>query len=161
MSEKFLLPRRAIGNPTRLQESVIKAYWKHWYSLCQAGQPFTFKTVAPASSGPSQPENCDQAKEDEPENGDQAKEDESEDSGLETSDLGQDKGGSSSSGVDEDEDSARLVKKVSSPDQCHTDGEKIGFLRSLVGTDGKVYQAIVSIVVQMRVSICSILGCHL
>ena len=52
-----------------------------------------------------------------------------------------------------DEADSGPVTKELAPNQCHTDEEKIKFLRSLVGTDGKTFQMVVNLVAQM--SVCS------
>ena len=52
---------------------------------------------------------------------------------------------------DEDADS-HPGKKLLTQDQCHSEGEKITFLCSLVSTNGKEYQNIINILAQMRVS---------
>ena len=46
ISKEFRLPREVFGNPTCLPESVLRAFWRHWYKLAQSGKPFTFKRTS-------------------------------------------------------------------------------------------------------------------
>ena len=73
-----------------------------------------------------------------------AKDGESEDSGVDSQSEKKDI-------QDEDADS-HPGKKLLTPDQCHSEGEKVAFLHSLVSTNGEEYQNIINIVAQMRVS---------
>ena len=43
INESFLLKGRTFGNPTRLPEKDLRAYWQHWYDLAKLGQHFTFE----------------------------------------------------------------------------------------------------------------------
>lgn len=51
IDESFLLKKRTLGNPTRLSEEDLRAYWAHWYNLESNGKPFTFKKVGSYNPG--------------------------------------------------------------------------------------------------------------
>lgn len=141
INKPFLLPSRTFDNPTRLSESDLRAYWKHWYNSFQSGKPFTFKRTGARDAGAHNSS-------DEPKEKD-LPEDISEEGEKKT--LG---GRKPEEEEDEDKDSDR-GEEVLTPDQCHSEGEKIRFLRSLVhanGDNGKEYQEIIDILAQMRVS---------
>jgi hypothetical protein len=149
--DSFLLPKRTFDNPTRLSESDLRAYWKHWYDLSQAGRPFTFKragaydaTICSDSDEPQEggPKENTSEEEEQPTRDREPQEEEEEEVEGQPGEAGaEDEDGHSGSGG-----------KVLTPDQCTSFGEKIIFLRSLVHSDGKAYRDIVNIVAQMRVS---------
>jgi hypothetical protein len=147
ISSTFLLPNRVIENPTRLGESDLRAYWKLWYRLSQSGQNFTFKRVgSPGSKADSNPgsdgEGENEVKEKSEPEGGRSKEPGS------ASDPGS-KGEQGGSQVnDQPEDTA---EGGVTPDQCHSDGAQISFLRTL-NPDYQEYQVVIDLLAQMRVS---------
>ena len=147
LGESFLLPKHTFDNPTRLSETSLRAYWKHWYNLSQSGQPFTFKRTgahdvdARSDSGEPQGE-------------------------LPKEDMSEEETKGRSSGEEEEEEVDGLPGKSDAedgnkhpdshgaltPDQCHSFGQKIIFLRTLASSDNAGYKDIISILAQMEVS---------
>jgi hypothetical protein len=148
--DSFLLPKCTFDNPTRLSESILRAYWKHWYNLSQAGTPFTFKRTGAYDSAV-----CSDS--DEPQEG-RPMEKISEEEEQPTRDRKPQEeeeeveGQPGEASAEDEDDHSGSGGKVLTPDQCTSFGEKIIFLRSLVHSDGKAYRDIINIVAQMRVS---------
>ena len=45
IDEKLLIFNRKLRDPSRMAETDVRAYWKHWYNLAQSGKHFMFKRV--------------------------------------------------------------------------------------------------------------------
>ena len=161
LGESFLLPKHTFDNPTQLSETSLRAYWKYWYNLSQSGQPFTFKRTGAhdvdARSDSGEPQGKlpkEDMSEEETKGRSSGKEEEEEEA----------KG--RSSGEEEEEEVDGLPGKSDAedgnkhpdshgaltPDQCHSFGQKIIFLRTLASSNNAGYKDIISILAQMEVS---------
>ena len=175
LGESFLLPKHTFDNPTRLSETSLRAYWKHWYNLSQSGQPFTFKRTgahdvdARSDSGEPQGElPKEDMSEEETKGRSSGKEEEEEEAKGRSSGKGEEEEETKgkSSGEEEEEEVDGLPGKSDAedgnkhpdshgaltPDQCHSFGQKIIFLRTLASSDNAGYKDIISILAQMEVS---------
>ena len=156
----FLIPGKALENPTRLAEATLRAYWEHWFELSQSGQEFTFKRVSPprGETGEDMEDNEGDGaryKDSEQEDGEHPSEDGGEDKQSEDqvqSEHPNEDDADDKQSEDQAQDSPRTqtVAEVT-PNQCHTDEEKMDFLRSLcLWSDD--FQAVIGAVAQMVVS---------
>ena len=147
ISEAFLLPGKPFENPTRLGEATLCAYWNHWFRLSGSSSgEFTFKEIRPPGGEAGNNGDSDDGRE------------------PKTKDIKQvgskpDEGGSGKESEDKVGESQRNQALTDiTPDQCHSDEEKIEFLRSLCPWSSD-YQAIVGIVAEMMVSSCRYFTC--
>ena len=146
ISTRFILDRHAFNNPTHLHDCALRAYWKHWYGLAQSGHPFSFKAVVAADSTPGESEEEEQAggagkiqplesDEDTKNKGSRPAKGENPSPGARLgksnrSDLVKDQDPVEEEDSGLDKSSPGADEKVSVPDECSTEGEKITFLCS-------------------------------
>lgn len=140
ISDTFLIAGRTFENPTRLSETDLRKYWRHWYKLSQSGQSFTFKRTGIPNSDPegSAEEHQSRQEENESKGGDPEEKE-----GSEEEPRPEAKGQPGES--NEDQDAPYLT-----PSHCHSDQDKISFLRTLA-PNNQSYQSIINILAQMKV----------
>ena len=129
---RFLLEAK-LGNPTRMSLSAVTAYWKHWSSKSQKGDPFSFL-------------NLDDSDDDRDKSG--SKSGESEKDGGNRGDDGA--GNPSTSSPDH----FAIDDNIPYPLLCET-SERTGCLQALVSTQGQVnktFHQVVRMVDSMEVS---------
>lgn len=169
INEDFLLPGKTFIDPSRIAEADLHAYWAHLYKLSEAGQSFTFKATKPPKIGEKVAPMEDHRHEEEnrpeedhgPEDEDQPEEESQPKKGK--SKKGKSKKGKSKKASAPEEEGNGSGRKMREgvpeeseenpelPSQCLSDEKKLPFLRSLC-PDEEDYQAVVSLVAQMRVS---------
>lgn len=137
IDKAFLLPGKTFCDPSRLAEADLHAYWAHFYRQSQAGHSFTFKATKPPKEGGNSGEEDVLGEQPEEESGPKEG-----GKSREESEPGENE--TRSEGSNEDPGHAK-------PAQCHSDGERFAFLRSLC-PDERDYQIVVDLVAQMRVS---------
>ena len=148
ISKEFRLRGEVFGNPTRLPESVLRAFWRHWYKLSQSGKPFTFKRTSARDedAGNTSDKFTDE---------DLPKPDMPEEEEETTKKSGSEEEEDKDQGNQPEKDAGKssdLDEELLTPDGCYSNEQKITFLHSLGGTSDRVYQAIIDILAQMAVS---------
>lgn len=56
IDKSFLLDGWVFGNPTRISEADLRAFWKCWYQKQESKEPFAFKRVGTGADGSDDPD---------------------------------------------------------------------------------------------------------
>jgi hypothetical protein len=144
----FLLPKKSFDNPSRLGETTLRAYWEHWFDLSSSGEEFTFKRTSPPHGAAGGDRNSDSETRKKAGTNSEDSDSESEKkTGKEDSIQGE------SDSEQEKDSQSQEDQDGPTPDQCHTDQEKIDFLHSLCQWSND-YQVVVGAIAKMKVGFC-------